>query len=646
MVEQQLPKLTTGVRFPSPAPALSSNAPGSIIRAMRVRLRLPLTRSSLFQIVKAVIASTMIDATVPFVLLDDARRCNASPARLYTRPQRTIVATDAVELERAFEELKQAQQAERHVAGFLSYEAGFVLEPKLSGKLAGRQMPTSLCWFGIFDGCEEIEADTVPSLLPEPDGSWLGAMRPSISRAAYGAAFDTVEDYIAAGDIYQANLTFRASARYAGKPLALYAAIRPRAAAGYGGVIWTGQDWFLSFSPELFFALRDGRVTAKPMKGTAIRGADPITDKALADELRTDPKQRAENLMIVDLLRNDLSRIAKAASVEVPHLFAVESYPTVHQMTSTVTAELDNGKDAFELLRAIYPCGSITGAPKIRAMEIIDEVETSPRGIYCGSIGRIDPNGDAAFNVAIRTFHLNEADKQASLGLGSGVVADSEVATEWAECLAKGEFARVQRRDFDLIETMRFEPAAGILRLELHLERMKASAQALDFEFDRHEARNRLHAATFHLDHDARIRLLASPSGALAIEIGDAPAPLAGWQVSVVPLPVDNQDFRLRHKTTDRAFYDDARKAAGTSEILFHDKQGYLTEGSFTCLFVERDGRLLTPPLQRGLLPSVLRRDLIESGKAFEAELTVADLANGFLLGNSLRGLIPATRVA
>ncbi|HMT40416.1 aminodeoxychorismate synthase component I [Sphingorhabdus sp.] len=588
----------------------------------------------------------MIDATVPFVLLDDARRCNASPARLYTRPQRTIVATDAVELERAFEELKQAQQAERHVAGFLSYEAGFVLEPKLSGKLAGRQMPTSLCWFGIFDGCEEIEADTVPSLLPEPDGSWLGAMRPSISRAAYGAAFDTVEDYIAAGDIYQANLTFRASARYAGNPLALYAAIRPRAAAGYGGVIWTGQDWFLSFSPELFFALRDGRVTAKPMKGTAIRGADPITDKALADELRTDPKQRAENLMIVDLLRNDLSRIAKAASVEVPHLFAVESYPTVHQMTSTVTAELDNGKDAFELLRAIYPCGSITGAPKIRAMEIIDEVETSPRGIYCGSIGRIDPNGDAAFNVAIRTFHLNEADKQASLGLGSGVVADSEVATEWAECLAKGEFARVQRRDFDLIETMRFEPAAGILRLELHLERMKASAQALDFEFDRHEARNRLHAATFHLDHDARIRLLASPSGALAIEIGDAPAPLAGWQVSVVPLPVDNQDFRLRHKTTDRAFYDDARKAAGTSEILFHDKQGYLTEGSFTCLFVERDGRLLTPPLQRGLLPSVLRRDLIESGKAFEAELTVADLANGFLLGNSLRGLIPATRVA
>lgn len=588
----------------------------------------------------------MIDASAPFVLLDDARRSDASPARLYKAPSETIIATNANELERAFSQLRLAQEAGKHVAGFLSYEAGFALEPKLSGKLAGRQLPSPLCWFGIFDGYEEIEADRIPDLLPGPGGCWLGEVRPAISRAAYGEAFDAVEDYIAAGDIYQANLTFRAAARYAGNPLALYAAIRPRAAAGYGGVIWTGQDWFLSFSPELFFALRGGRVTAKPMKGTAIRSADPVADTALAEELRTDAKQRAENLMIVDLLRNDLSRIAKAASVDVPQLFAVESYPTVHQMTSTVTAELDGGKDAVDVLRAIYPCGSITGAPKIRAMEIIDEVEASPRGIYCGSIGRIDPNDDAAFNVAIRTFHLNEASTQASLGLGSGVVADSEVATEWAECLAKGEFARVQRRDFDLIETMRFEPATGILRLELHLERMKASAQALDFEFDRHEARNRLHAATFHLDHDAKIRLLASRSGALAIEIGDAPPPVEGWQVTVVPLPVDNQDFRLRHKTTDRAFYDDARKAAGTNEVLLVDAQGRLTEGSFTSLFVERDGRLLTPPLSRGLLPSVLRRELIEKGLAAEADLTVADLADGFLVGNSLRGLIPATRVA
>ncbi len=545
------------------------------------------------------------------------------------------------------EALRAAQQAGQHIAGFLAYEAGFALEPKLSPQRDARPLPAPLAWFGIFDGYAEIAPDAVPALLPDPAGAWLGEVRPATSRAAYGQAFDRIEAYIAAGDIYQANLTFRAQAQYAGSPLALYAAIRPRAAAGYGGLVWTGQDWFLSFSPELFFALRDGRVTARPMKGTTKRDRDPARDAALAAQMQGDPKQRAENLMIVDLLRNDISRVAAPASVEVPQLFTLESYPTVHTMTSTVTAQLDTGKDAIDLIRAIYPCGSITGAPKIRAMEIIDEIEGAPRGIYCGSIGRIDPDGNAAFNVAIRTLHLNAAAGQATLGLGSGVVADSQPAAEWAECLAKGEFAKVQRREFDLIETMRFEPASGILRLELHLERMKESARLLGFEFDRHEARNRLHGATFHLDHDARIRLLAARSGSLAIELAAAPPVPAGpMQVAVVPLPVDAGDFRLRHKTSDRAFYDEARKASGADEVLFADREGFLTEGSFTSLFVERGGMLLTPPLARGLLPSVLRRELIAGGRAIEADLTEADLGGSFYIGNSLRGLIPARRVA
>jgi para-aminobenzoate synthetase / 4-amino-4-deoxychorismate lyase len=327
----------------------------------------------------------------------------------------------------------------------------------------------------------------------------------------------------------------------------------------------------------------------------------------------------------------------------VPELFVVESYPTVHQMTSTVTAQLAEGLGAVDLIRAIFPCGSITGAPKIRAMEIIDEIESAPRGIYCGSIGRIDGNGDAAFNVAIRTFHLNTATKRVSVGLGSGVVADSDGASEWAECLAKGRFAVVTRPDFDLIETMRFEPASGIARLELHLDRMKESARTLDFAFDRHEARNRLHAATFHLTDPAKIRLLASRGGALAIEVRPLPADVSEpWTVAVVPLPVDDQDFRLSHKTSDRAFYDDARKATTADEVLFINSDGYLTEGSITAIFVERDGKLMTPSLSHGLLPSVLRRELIESGKAVEADLRADDLADGFLLGNSVRGLFPA----
>ena len=585
----------------------------------------------------------MIRADQPFVLLDDARLCDAAPARLYSNPIRTLIAHTADELRLVLDELAQAQATGLHTAGYLAYEAGFALEQRFAERLENPDIPTPLAWFGLFEDYSQIDAKTVMSMLPDPAGAWLGPLRPKVARGDYDAAFDAIEGYITDGDIYQANLTFRAEAEYSGNPLALYAALRERSSAGYGGAIWTGEQWFLSFSPELFFALKDGRVTTKPMKGTASRLTDPVADAAIARVLREDPKQRAENLMIVDLLRNDLSRVAEPGSVAVPELFVIESYPTVHQMTSTVTVQLAEGLGAVDLIRAIFPCGSITGTPKIRAMEIIDEIESSPRGIYCGSIGRIDAGGDAAFNVAIRTFHLNTYQKRVSVGLGSGVVADSDGASEWAECLAKGRFAAVTRPDFDLIETMRFEPASGIVRLELHLDRMKESARALDFAFDRHEARNRLHAATFHLADAVKLRLVVSRGGALAIEVRPLPADVSEpWNVAIVAHVVDPQDFRLSHKTSDRAFYDDARRASNADEVLFIDSDGYLTEGSITAIFVERDGTLMTPPLLRGLLPSVLRRELIESGHAIEADLSPDDLAEGFFLGNSLRGLFPA----
>jgi para-aminobenzoate synthetase/4-amino-4-deoxychorismate lyase len=577
----------------------------------------------------------------PFVLLDDARTANASPARLYTDPVDCLTAHNEDELVALLEKLREARSKGLHAAGYFAYNAGAALLPHLPIPPEG-----PLAWFGLFKQYQELDADVMPSYLPDPAGAWLSPLKPGISRSDYAEAFSVVQNYISAGDIYQANLTFPLSADYAGDPLALYAALRPRAAAGYGGVIWTGEQHFLSFSPELCFALKGERVTTKPMKGTAPRRADPVADAAEVEMLRTDPKQRAENLMIVDLLRNDLSRVCETGSVAVPELFHVESYPTVHQMTSTVTGILPHRRDATDVLKALFPCGSITGAPKIRAMQIIGEVEAAPRGIYCGSIGRIDPHGDAAFNVAIRTFTLCERTKRVSLGLGSGIVADSNEADEWAECLAKGDFAKLDGNGFDLIETMRFEPAQGILRLELHLERMKESARTFGFEFDRHEARNRLHAATFHLDALSKIRLLASAKGGLAIEI----RPLqetAEWRVAVVPLPVDASDFRLRHKTSDRAFYDEARNAApNCDEVLFVGEDDRLTEGSISALFVERDGKLLTPKLANGLLPSVLRQELIEAGKAQEADLSAADLGDTFFMGNSVRGLIRARRVA
>lgn len=583
----------------------------------------------------------MILPDSPYVLLDDARLSNASPARLYADPVECLTARNLDEIERLLDALRSAKAQGLHAAGFLAYDAGAAFLPHVPKPSDGL-----LAWFGLFEQYQEFNSDVMPSFLPNPAGAWLSPLCPEILRADYANAFAKCQEYISAGDIYQTNLTFPLSADYAGDPLALYAALRPRAAAGYGGVIWTGEQHYLSFSPELFFALKDSRVTTKPMKGTAARRIDPLADAAEIETLRTDPKQRAENLMIVDLLRNDLSRVCQAGSVSVPELFHVESYPTVHQMTSTVTGQLPEMRDAVDVIKALFPCGSITGAPKIRAMQIIGEVETSPRGIYCGSIGRIDANGDAAFNVAIRTFTLCEATKRVSLGLGSGVVADSDEAAEWAECLAKGDFAQVGGYGFDLIETMRFEPANGIMRLELHLERMKASAREFGFEFDRHDTRNQLHAATFHLEVLSKIRMLLSKSGAVAIEIRPLADAIEPWRVAVVPLPVDGGDFRLHHKTTDRAFYDEARISSGADEVLFVDCDGCLTEGSITAIFVERDGALLTPPLSRGALPSVLRRELIENGRAIEADLTADDLTQNFFVGNSVRGLIPAKRVA
>ena len=573
----------------------------------------------------------------PFVLLDDARSSGAAPARLYLEPVEIVRADTPADVKAALNRVRVAGREGLHVAGFMAYEAGYALEPKLEG-MAGAS-PAPLLWFGLFRNYAEVSAGDVPKWLPDPAGAWVGKPRPALTRETYAAVLAKVQAYILAGDIYQANLTFLNHVSTVGHPLAVYASLRARAQAGYGGVVWTGQDWLLSLSPELFFALQGGKVTTKPMKGTARRADD---DAAQVAALQADPKQRAENLMIVDLLRNDLSRVAVPGSVAVPHLFEVETYPTVHQMTSTVTAQLQPDVGAVDLIAAIFPCGSITGAPKIRAMEVVMEVEAGPRGAYTGSIGRIDANGDAAFNVAIRTLHLAKGACEATLGLGSGIVADSILGQEWHECRDKGEFVGDCRR-FDLIETMRFEPEAGIIMLDRHLARMKDSARALDFIFDAHAARNELQSSTFRLNEARRIRLMLAPSGQIAVEITPLhPVPNGPVRVAIVALPVDPTDFRLRHKTSDRRFYETARIGAGTFEVALMDVDGFLTEGSFTSLFAERNGTLVTPPLSRGLLPSILRADLLETGRAVEADLRAEDLAGVFWIGNASRGLIPA----
>jgi para-aminobenzoate synthetase / 4-amino-4-deoxychorismate lyase len=603
----------------------------------------------------------------PLVLLDDARVAGASAARLFEDPAEVFVARRPEEVAPV---LAAADAARRDkggtLAGYLAYEAGLALEPRLrplAEQRTGAGGP--LVWFGRFETHRAIAAEEMPDFLAGrvSGQAALGPLEPQISPAAYGEAFAALQAAIAAGDIYQANLTFPLAGGFTGDPLALYAALRHAACAGYGGVVFDGDRWLLSLSPELFVSLQGREAKVKPMKGTRARGASETEDRAIRAELMSSAKDRAENLMIVDLLRNDLSRVAEPGSVRVEEAFAVETYPTVHQMVSTVRARIAAGAGPMELLTALFPCGSVTGAPKIRAMELIAQVERDARGPYCGAIGRIGPPDDggdceAAFNVAIRTLRLTEVENgrgKAELAVGGAIVAGSEAQSEWREALTKAAFARVSTPEcrapaVDLVETMRFEPATGIADFDAHLHRMRASAEALGIGFDWHEARNRIHALCFDFDRPACIRLTAARGGALALEA--RPMPLL-WpdpaRVVLLPLPVDPGDWRLRHKTSDRGFYDDARRVAfdeGAHEAVFLRDDGRVTEGAITNLFVEREGILLTPPADLGLLPGILRGRLLAEGRAREAELTVTDLRDGFLLGNALRGLMPARLIA
>ena len=599
--------------------------------------------------------------TAPFILLDDARREGASAARLYRDPLEIVVARRPEEVAPAFARIEALAGEGHALAGTITYEAGLALEPRLA-PLAARRSGTGgpLVWFGAFAGWEEIAADAVPTWLADHAAPGLapaiGPLEPQLSTGGYLAAFATLREAIHAGDIYQANLTFPLAGSWRGDPLALYAALRPQAQAGYGGIVFDGSHWLLSLSPELFVALQDGAVTAKPMKGTRPRQADPVRDADIAADLAASTKDRAENLMIVDLMRNDISRVSQPGSVKVESAFRVESYPTVHQMTTTVRARLQSGLGALDLVRAIYPCGSITGAPKIRAMQLIDTVERDSRGAYCGAVGRIDPPGadgtsDAAFNVAIRTLRL-EPDTaglggRVTMGVGSAIVADSDAMDEWRECVVKGGFVgRSAAAQCDLIETMRFDPVDGVPMIEFHLERMKASAAELGFAFDRHGLRNAIQALCFDLDSPARLRVLVARSGAHAIEAAQLPPLLpVPALVALLAMPVAGNDWRLRHKTSDRGFYEEAlsvARAAGADEAVFLDEAGLVTEGSFTSVFVEHEGKLLTPPAALGLLPGVLRASLLAEGRAVEAELRISDLERGFWIGNALRGLLPA----
>ncbi|HEY4115141.1 MAG TPA: aminodeoxychorismate synthase component I [Rhizomicrobium sp.] len=563
----------------------------------------------------------------------------------FTGCERTIRADRPDEMGAALAAIEAAVASGRTVAGFASYELGYLLEPRLL-PLLPRHRSVPLLLFGVFERAE-VHASGAAFLETQLRGrAYAGPLAHEWDETAYDVRFRRVHALIAAGDIYQANLSLRSRFAFAGDSLALYASLRRRSGAAHCAYLDDGERQILSLSPELFFAVSpERRITAKPMKGTAARGHDTVSDAAARAHLRASDKERAENLMIVDLLRNDIGRIAKIGTVAVDELFAIETYPTVHQMVSTITAELKPNVAAPDILRALFPCGSITGAPKIRAMEIIRELESSARGVYCGAIGYFAPDGSAEFNVAIRTLTI--ANGRGELGIGGAVVHDSRAAFEYAECLLKARYYETARQPLELIETLRWSPEDGFARQPRHLARMSASADVFGIPFDETAARHALADAVANATATQRVRLTLAENGQFAAAAQPLRPAAEKWRYTISPIRVSSADLLQNHKTSWRELYEAeyARAAAlGCDEVLFLNERGELTEGSRSNLFLQIDGRLVTPAASCGLLPGCLRQELIESRDCSEGILLESDLrtARAVYLGNSLRGLIPA----
>ncbi|MBS0273015.1 MAG: aminodeoxychorismate synthase component I [Proteobacteria bacterium] len=579
------------------------------------------------------------------ILLDDARP-GQERVRRYTDPAAIVQADDPQLVDAALRALQNARRAGKHVAGYFSYELGYVLEPHLRALLPGRR-EEPLLWFGIFDACEEVRGEAANALLAaQVQGrAYGGPLGHEWNFEEYAARFAQVRDLIDAGDIYQANLSFRSHFAAVGDPMALYLDLRKHSKAAHGAFIDDGKRHILSLSPELFFSVtHDGEITAKPMKGTAPRGDTPMEDVVVRTRLQNSEKDRAENLMIVDLLRNDMSRVSEIGSVSASDLYAIETFPTVHQMVSAVSAQLRPNITIYELVRALFPCGSVTGTPKIRAMQIIHALEQSPRGVYCGAIGHFAPDGSAEFNVAIRTLTIG--DGCGALGIGGAVVHDSHAQGEYDECLLKARYYDSARQPLELIETLRFSQRNGFVRQNLHLARMALSATAFSIPFDAACATRAMNESVFGAPGDLRVRLVLHEDGSFSCSSMVLPVAPAYWRYTISSVVMPSSDILLRHKTNRRETYESEFEfghTQGSDEVLFVNEHGRLTEGSRTNIFLRRGEQLFTPPLDDGVLNGCLRRELIAGGQCEEAPLYPQDLNGGaVLLGNSLRGLIKA----
>jgi len=568
----------------------------------------------------------------------------------FGKPFAMIEAWHLPEVSDALAKVARFQEKGAFLAGYIAYESGAAFEPKLAAVAPAASKHLPLLRFFAYEDAMMLSPQMADRHIADAcaQGHQISLPEADWSFDEYTPRMARVLEYIRAGDIYQANLTFPLTGNLQGEPLSLYAALRSAQPVGFGAYLQMSDATVLSLSPELMIRRSGDRLITRPMKGTSPRGSCVAEDQVRRRSLRKDPKERAENLMIVDLLRNDLSRVCRPGTVDVRNLFEVETYPTLHTMTSTVVGELEGERSSADILAALFPCGSVTGAPKIRAQQIIQELEDCPRGIYTGAIGYLEPSGDFSFSVAIRTLTITQ-DGRYVYPVGGGIVSDSSVTREYEEALLKGRIISDEAQPFDLIETIGWSDDRGFTLLGRHLERLESSAAYFGRPYDRARILHALEEATSPQEAtNLRLRLLLATNGQVSIRAAPLETALP------TPLPfvfaeerVDAADPYLRHKTTRRTKFDRALAAAkkdGAMEALFENQYGEMTEGAWTSLFVERGGKLLTPPLSSGLLPGTLRADLLAGGRAREAVLTREDIASAdtVYLGNSVRGLMRA----
>jgi para-aminobenzoate synthetase/4-amino-4-deoxychorismate lyase len=556
--------------------------------------------------------------------------------RVYSEPQEILAANDPASLAALLKRIDSHAAEGGEAAGFLAYEAGYALEPRLHGLLPQTSGP--LAWFGLYERCEVMKDSEILKMDAEPavEGAAL-----FISREQYCEKVEEIRELIAAGEIYQLNFTDRLKFGLRGDPWELFAALCNEHPTPYAAFINTGTEQVLSHSPELFFRIEEDRIVVQPMKGTAPRGLTTEQDRCKAKELQESEKERAENVMIVDLMRSDLGRICKTGSVRPRTLFEVTRFPSLWQMTSTIQGEIAPGWTFDSVVRALFPSGSVTGAPKIRAMEHIAQLESSSRGVYTGAIGYV-ARGRAQFNVAIRTSVVSGG--TGSMGVGSGITYDSVPGREWEECAWKCGFLTRRTPQFELFETMLWQE--GYVLLQRHMERLASSAEYFGFAFDRGRIDERLQeaAAGFATGEKRRVRLALARSGEIGMNVAEVNEERYG-RVRIAESRTLSRDCFLFHKTTHREAYDRelrCARAAQCDDALFFNERGDLTEGAIHNVFVLKNQVWRTPPVECGLLPGTYRAEfLAEHAEAREEILRREDLveADAIYLCNSVRGM-------